>query len=127
MGLARESCRARLSNGRGRCRARPAKGRLRCRFHGGASTGPRTQEGMHRTIAAMVAGRRLWLERMQRAKAIGLINKIPTGRRRPKVRAAPSRDIARARGVTFNWVDARPQNAPMKQREEMNLSERMEG
>jgi hypothetical protein len=57
MGSRRDVCGARLSNDRGRCRARPAKGRVRCRFHGGASTGPRTREGMQCTIAAMVAGR----------------------------------------------------------------------
>lgn len=36
----------------------------RCRFHGGSSTGPRSPEGKGRVVAAMVAGRRSWLERV---------------------------------------------------------------
>ena len=35
----------------------------RCRVHGGASTGPRTPEGKARVVAAMVEGRRKWVER----------------------------------------------------------------
>ncbi len=35
----------------------------RCRVHGGASTGPKTSEGKARVVAAMVEGRRKWLER----------------------------------------------------------------
>ena len=35
----------------------------RCRVHGGASTGPRTAEGKARVVAAMVEGRRKWVER----------------------------------------------------------------
>ena len=32
-------------------------------MHGGASTGPRTREGKARVVAAMVEGRRKWVER----------------------------------------------------------------
>ena len=102
-------CGARLSHGRGRCRARPAKGRARCRFHGGASTGPRTREGMQCTITAMVAGRKRWLEEMQRAKALDLIDKIPTGQRRPGIRKAPTKTMARARG----WIAAERERWPV--------------
>jgi hypothetical protein len=36
----------------------------RCRVHGGASTGPRTAEGKALVVAAMVQGRRKWIERL---------------------------------------------------------------
>jgi hypothetical protein len=35
----------------------------RCRVHGGASTGPKSPEGKARVVAAMVEGRRKWVER----------------------------------------------------------------
>jgi hypothetical protein len=35
----------------------------RCRVHGGASTGPKSQEGKARVVAARVEGRREWVER----------------------------------------------------------------
>ena len=34
----------------------------RCRFHGGPSTGPKTLEGKQRSLDAMRAGYRVWLE-----------------------------------------------------------------
>jgi hypothetical protein len=37
----------------------------RCRFHGGLSTGPRSPEGKARVVAAMVEGRRTWVERVR--------------------------------------------------------------
>jgi hypothetical protein len=36
----------------------------RCRFHGGLATGPRSPEGKARVVAAMIAGRRAWVERI---------------------------------------------------------------
>jgi hypothetical protein len=54
------------------CQLRPMPGKTRCRFHGGKSTGPVTAEGM----AAVVEGRRRWVERM---KAEG--RKLPSGRK----------------------------------------------
>jgi hypothetical protein len=81
---------------------------------------------MQRTIAAMVVGRRRWLERMRQAKALGLIDKIPTGRRRAKVRAAPNKAIARARGIALHEFEARPQHGPAKPPEQMSLPELME-
>jgi len=50
---------------RTRCRLHPVPGCTRCRFHGGLSTGPRTEAGKARTIAAMVAGRDRWIARMR--------------------------------------------------------------
>ena len=35
----------------------------RCRLHGGLSTGPRTAEGLQRTLAALRAGRARWVGR----------------------------------------------------------------
>lgn len=68
-------CGARLSGGRGRCRAWALKGKRRCKWHGGKSTGPRTPEGMARTVTAMVAGRKRMVEHRH---AMGL--KAPGGR-----------------------------------------------
>ena len=34
----------------------------RCRFHGGMSTGPKTEEGKRKTMAAMQAGWTRWRE-----------------------------------------------------------------
>ena len=58
------------------CRNWAVRGRTRCKFHGGLSTGPKTPEGKARVIAAMIAGRRRWAERM---KAEG--RKFPGGRK----------------------------------------------
>ena len=46
------------------CRNWPAKGRKRCKLHGGLSTGPVSSEGKARVVAAMVEGRRRWVDRM---------------------------------------------------------------
>jgi hypothetical protein len=72
-------CNARLSGERGYCQRYPVRGRARCRFHGGLSTGACVLRA--RDVTAAVEGRRRWLDRMRRAKAIGLIGKIPGGRR----------------------------------------------
>jgi len=45
-----------------RCRAW-AMENGRCRVHGGASTGPKSPEGKARVVAAMIEGRRKWVER----------------------------------------------------------------
>ena len=37
----------------------------RCRMHGGASTGPKSPDNKARVVAAMVAGRRAWAERVR--------------------------------------------------------------
>jgi len=58
------------------CRNWAVRGKTRCKFHGGMSTGPKTPEGKARVVAAMVAGRRRWVERM---KAEG--RKFPGGRK----------------------------------------------
>ena len=58
------------------CRNWAVRGKTRCKFHGGMSTGPKTPEGKARVVAAMVAGRRRWVERM---KTEG--RKFPGGRK----------------------------------------------
>jgi hypothetical protein len=74
------------------CRNWAVRGRTRCKFHGGMSTGPKTPEGKARVVAAMVAGRRRWVERM---KAEG--RKFPGGRRRGSriVRPPPPVQVVR--------------------------------
>ena len=59
-----------------RCRNWPVDGMKRCRFHGGLSTGPKTPEGKARAIAAMVAGRKLWLERKKRERTAATLEQI---------------------------------------------------
>jgi hypothetical protein len=56
------------------------RGRQRCKWHGGCSTGPRTAEGLARTLAAARAGRERWKEQMLRAIAMGEIERFPGGR-----------------------------------------------
>ena len=64
----------------------------RCWVHGGASTGPRTPEGKARVVAAMVEGRRKWVER-RRAEG----KKFPAGRKRgERWVTEPMRERARA-------------------------------
>lgn len=69
-----------MPNGRvrisARCRAWVMIGKTRCRMHGGASTGPRTDEGKARAVVAMVAGRHNWVERMKAER-----KKFPCGRK----------------------------------------------
>jgi hypothetical protein len=48
----------------------------KCKVHGGLSTGPKSDEGMARTVAAMVAGRKRWLENWKRTSNMPL----PCGR-----------------------------------------------
>jgi hypothetical protein len=70
---------------------------IRCRLHGGRPPGTPQHPN---TRAAAIEGRRRWLERMRRAKAAGLIEKIPGGRRKrglPKL--SKDRIIARAQRV----------------------------
>ena len=85
----------------GRCRAWALVGKTRCRMLGGMSTGPKTDDGMERVVAAMVPGRRLWVEKL---KAEG--KKVPGGRKggeawyTPKMRAEAV-DEARRLGVVI--------------------------
>ncbi len=71
----------------------------------------------------MVAGRKRWLERMQKAKQLGWIDKIPTGRRRPGVRKAPTKGIARARRIALCSIDELSPSEPTKLAEDKSLPE----
>jgi hypothetical protein len=71
---------ARVRHRHGFCRKWPVPGKERCRFHGGCSTGARTEEGKARALAAMCAGRQRWLEEM-RKKVTGEIDRFPGGRK----------------------------------------------
>src|SRR5215831_500562 len=65
-------CGARTRAGH-RCRRQVQRGR--CRIHGGRSTGPRTAEGLRRTVDALWHGRKRYIARRH---ALGL--KAPGGR-----------------------------------------------
>lgn len=82
------------------CQNPPIPGRTRCRFHGGASTGATTPEGRAKSVAAMVTGRRAWLERLQNEG-----KKIPCGRRAGEAwvtRGMKAKQEAERYGVTPN-------------------------
>lgn len=51
--LPRECCRAKSKRSGQRCKKAPMLGKKVCYFHGGASTGRRTEEGKARHIAAV--------------------------------------------------------------------------
>src|ERR1700730_3659740 len=98
-------CNARLSGERGYCQRYPVRGRARCRFHGGLSTGACVLRA--RGVTAAVEGRRRWLDRMRRAKAIGLIGKIPGGRI-PGRRTGEPIEISRARTMIRDEIKGLP-------------------
>ena len=50
------------------CRCRGLGRRGRCKFHGGMSTGPKTAEGLARSVAALQAGYERWNAARQAAK-----------------------------------------------------------
>ena len=45
-------CQAKSKRTKQQCRAPASKGKTKCRFHGGASTGPKTEQGRLRCAAA---------------------------------------------------------------------------
>jgi len=51
-----DRCQAMSKRTKQQCAAPASKGKTKCRFHGGASTGPRTQEGRQRCAAARHKG-----------------------------------------------------------------------
>lgn len=66
-------------------------GNFRCKYHGGMSTGPKTPEGMARTIAALRAGWKRWHDAGRPAKRIA--EAIPHSLR-PEYQTALDRDLA---------------------------------
>ena len=52
------------------CRAPASKGKTKCRFHGGKSTGPKTEQGRQRCAAAKtVHGNETTAKRLERSEA----------------------------------------------------------
>ena|SRR6516162_3485336 len=77
----KQRCGAKLHGKLAVCRRWPVPGRTRCRLHGGMSTGARTPAGKARVLAALIEGRRRWLEGMREKKKAGLIARFPGGRK----------------------------------------------
>jgi hypothetical protein len=80
-GKDRQRCGARTRHRHGFCKKWPVPGKTRCRFHGGLSTGPLTDEGKEKSLAAMREGWQRWLEKTRAAKALGEIDRFPGGRK----------------------------------------------
>jgi hypothetical protein len=80
-GKDKQRCGARVRHRHGFYRKWPVPGKERCRFHGGCSTGPVTEEGKARSLAAVRAGRKQWLEEMRAKKEAGEIERFPGGRK----------------------------------------------
>ena len=74
------TCNARTRSG-GWCRNPALPNSTRCYRHGAAGGRPRGIPLARKHIIAMVEGRRRWVERMRTAKAAGLIERFPGGRR----------------------------------------------
>ena len=108
-----------------RCRAW-ALANGRCRLHGGVSTGPRTPEGKARVVAAMVEGRRKWIERLhaEGKRAPGgrkLGSKRPTEQQRAiaaerALRVIESREWNRARAEGRDLLAAERERAQAERR-----------
>ncbi len=83
-------CNARLKNPTGkpgkprRCRRPASPGSTRCKLHGALSTGPRTEAGKARTVAAMKAGRARWLAKLKADGKPVPFGRKPGGKNRPK-------------------------------------------
>jgi hypothetical protein len=77
-GKDKQRCGALVRHRHGFCRKWPVPG---CRFHGGRSTGPLTDEGKARSLAAMREGRQRWLEETRAKKTAGEIKRFPGGRK----------------------------------------------
>jgi hypothetical protein len=80
-GKDKQRCGALVRHRHGFCRKWPVPGKERCRFHGGRSTGPLTDEGKARSLAAMREGRQRWLADTRAKKAAGEIKRFPAGRK----------------------------------------------
>lgn len=64
-------CNAKSKRTGNQCRAPAAKGKTKCRFHGGASTGPKTDQGRQRCAEAKLThGNETRKARTERAEAM---------------------------------------------------------
>src|SRR5215831_21276952 len=81
----------------GFCRQPAMPDRTRCRFHGGKAGRPRGIPDHPNTLAAKVAGRARWVEKMRALKAQGLITRFPNGiRRKDQPRLSSDKKIRKA-------------------------------
>jgi hypothetical protein len=116
----KQRCGARVRHRHGFCRKWPVPGKTRCRFHGGRSTGPLTNEGKARSLAAMREGRQRWLADMHAKKAAGEIARFPGGRKSgsgwitPRMREL--REIEAMRQVQDARDALRPPSSPPRRR-----------
>ena len=88
-----DRCQAISKRTKQQCAAPASKGKTKCRFHGGASTGPRTQEGRQRCAAARYKGanesrkerteRALGMRRLRELEDLGHLLGIMSGQRTP--------------------------------------------
>ena len=70
-------CQARSKRTKQQCRAPASKGKTKCRFHGGASTGPKTEAGRQRCAdTKKVHGRETRSIRAKRSEAIARIQAL---------------------------------------------------
>ncbi len=64
-------CNAKSKRTGNQCRAPAAKGKTKCRFHGGASTGPKTDQGLQRCgEAKTIHGNETRKARIERAEGM---------------------------------------------------------
>jgi hypothetical protein len=119
-GKDKQRCGARVRHRRGFCRKWPVPGKTRCRFHGGCSTGPLTDEGKEKSLAAMHDGWQRWLAETRAAKALCEIDRFPGGRKSgprwitPRMREL--REIEAMRRVQDARDALRPPPAPPRRR-----------
>ena len=116
-GKDKQRCGAWVRHRHGFYRKWPVPGKTRCRFHGGLSTGPLTDEGKEKSLAAMHDGWQRWLEEARSKKAAGEIERFPRGRKSgarwitPRMREL--REIEAMRRVQ-DARDARPPSPPRR-------------
>jgi hypothetical protein len=80
MPLFRRLCNARSRKGT-HCQQPAVRGSLRCHWHGARCGRPKGIPEHPNSRAARLEGRRRWVERMNEAKAAGLITRFPNGAR----------------------------------------------
>ena len=111
-------CGARIRSGN-RCRKPARPGSARCHLHGAAGGRPRGRPEHPNSLATRLEGRRQWIERQRLAKAQGLIDKIPGGRKpglRGRVRSPDPREArlerAAEKAIDMALKALHPSSAP---------------
>ena len=70
-------CQAKSKRTKQQCRAPASKGKTKCRFHGGASTGPKTETGRQRCAEVKtIHGRETRSIRTERSQAIARLQAL---------------------------------------------------